>query len=132
VVYLKPVQYLETPRGFGLAEFHRYRLIVQTLVDPSEGDAISIQLTATSRQCCRCGYRRDQSSGRVFRRRREASSGAEQGMQETVSQKNNTTAEVSGAGAKIASGLEITHSLQESTLISIGTERVIPMKVGIH
>jgi hypothetical protein len=63
VVYLKPVQYLETPRGFGLAEFHRYRLIVQTLVDPSEGDAISIQLTATSRQCCRVKRRAAPNKG---------------------------------------------------------------------
>jgi hypothetical protein len=40
VVYLKPVQYLETPRGYGLTELHRYRVIVQTLVEPSEGDAL--------------------------------------------------------------------------------------------
>ena len=38
VVYLKPVQYLETPRGY--TELHRYRVIVQTLVEPSEGDAL--------------------------------------------------------------------------------------------
>jgi hypothetical protein len=53
----------------------------------------------------------------------KASNGALHGIQETVSEKESVTGEISGAGAKISSGLETTHSVQESTLISIGTER---------
>jgi hypothetical protein len=45
-VYVKPVQYLETPPGYGLIELHRYRVIVQTLVDPSEADTLARSSTS--------------------------------------------------------------------------------------
>jgi hypothetical protein len=126
VVYLKPVQYLETPQGYGLTELHRYRVIVQTLVEPSEGDAldaISIQLTATSDNAAEVSIDGITPQPGFSVVGVKASSGAEHGMQETVAEKESVTGEITGAGAKISSGLETTHSVQESTLISIGTER---------
>jgi hypothetical protein len=38
VIHLKPIQYLDTPQGYGTLNFHRYRVVAQTLVDPPEGD----------------------------------------------------------------------------------------------
>lgn len=126
VVYLKPVQYLETPQGYGLIELHRYRVIVQTLVDPSEGDAldaVSIQLTATADNAADVVVDGMSPQPGFSVVGVKASSGAQHGMQDTISEKEGITSEISGAGAKISGGLETTHSVQESTLISIGTER---------
>ena len=126
VVHLKPVQYLESPKGYGLAELHRYRVIVQTLVDPSEGDAldaISIQLTATSDNAAEVVIDDISPQPGFSVVGIKDSSGAEHGIQETVSETESIKGVVSGGGAKISSGLETTQSVQVSTLISVGTER---------
>ena len=127
VVHLKPIQYLETPQGYGLADLHRYRLIVQTLVEPSAGDAldaVSIQLTASSESAEVVVDAITPQPGFSVVGLKE-SGGIQQGMQEVISDKQTRKGEVSGPGAKISSTAESTYSVQESTLISVGTERSV-------
>jgi hypothetical protein len=128
VVYLKPVQYLETPQGFGNGELHRYRVTIQTLLEPSDGDAldaVSIQLTATSDNGAEIVVDGMSPQPGFSVVGVKASSGAQSGLQESVSEKESISGEISGTAAKISSAAETTHSVQQSSLISIGTERTV-------
>ena len=124
VLKLKPIQYLDTPAGYS-SKLCRYRLGVQTLVEPAEEDslnAVSIELTVAA------------DPGEVTidvispqpgfsAVGLKASRGFQAGAKETHSTAVGASLEISGAGIKATNKVDASHSQEVSRLYSMGAEQ---------
>jgi hypothetical protein len=124
-VSLKPIQYLDTPKGFGPTKLNRYRFVVQTIIDPTPDDildAVSVQFTASAlgAELVIDAISPQPGFSAVGLR---SSSGAQIGVQESHSEKETIGATISGVGGKLSSGVESERSAQTSESVTVGSER---------
>jgi hypothetical protein len=124
-VSLKPIQYLDTPKGFGPTRLNRYRFGIQTIIDPTTDDvldAVSIQFTASASGAELVIDAISPQPG-FSAVGLTSSSGAQIGVQKSHSEKETVGATISGVGGKLSSGVESERSVQTSESITVGSER---------
>ena len=112
----------------GPPPLHRYRVIVQTIVEPSDADSLTsveLELTATCSDGTEIVVDAISPQPGFSAIGLKSSKGTQHGTEETAAEKATVGSELSATGAKVSSSIETSRSVKESSLFSIGTERSI-------